>query len=232
MSVIVGFDTATEHTVVGALRDGELVFARLLEPAPDGRPKHGTRLLAEVDEAAGAAGGWSSVGRVAVGLGPGSFTGLRIGIATARALSQTVDVELVGVGTLAALARGARRAGGGLVLAVLDARRGEVFAALYGESNEQIWEPFVTDPAALAQRLAQLSEPPLAAGSGALRFRDELQEGGAEIPGGSDPLHRIEAREICALGALGVDSGPEAVAPIYLRPPDAERWRERNSTES
>jgi tRNA threonylcarbamoyladenosine biosynthesis protein TsaB len=231
MYVILGFDTATEQTVVGALRDGELLFARSLEPAADGRPQHGTRLLAEVEAAAGAAGGWGSVGRIAVGLGPGSFTGLRIGIATARALSQTLDVGLVGVGTLAALAGGAQAAGR-TVLAVLDARRGEVFAALYGESKEAIWEPFVTDPVRLAQRIAKLAEPPLAAGSGALRFRDELQEGGAEIPGRSDPLHRIDARKICALGALGVASAPEGIAPIYLRPPDAERWRERDSTES
>jgi tRNA threonylcarbamoyladenosine biosynthesis protein TsaB len=231
MYVILGFDTATEQTVVGALRDGELLFARSLEPATDGRPQHGTRLLAEVEAAAGAAGGWGSVGRIAVGLGPGSFTGLRIGIATARALSQTLDVGLAGVGTLAALAGGAQ-AGGRAVLAVLDARRGEVFAALYGDSKEAIWEPFVTDPVQLAQRIAKLPEPPLAAGSGALRFRDELQEGGAEIPGRSDPLHRIDAREICALGALGVASAPEGIAPIYLRPPDAERWRERDSTES
>jgi tRNA threonylcarbamoyladenosine biosynthesis protein TsaB len=234
MSVIVGFDTATEQTVVGAMqmRDGELLFARSLEPAADGRPRHGTRLLAEVEEAARTAGGWGSVGRIAVGLGPGSFTGLRIGIATARALAQSLDVELVGVGTLAALAGGAGPAAGRSVLAVLDARRGEVFAALYGTSSEPIWEPLVTDPVQLAQRIAQLPEAPLAAGSGALRFRDELEEGGAEIPDGSDPLHRIEAREICALGALGVVSGPEGVAPIYLRPPDAERWRERDSTKS
>ena len=184
-----------------------------------------------MEEAAAAAGGWDSVVRIAVGVGPGSFTGLRIGVATARALAQSLRIELVGVGTLAALARGAASgAGERPLLAALDARRGELFAALYDAGDEEIWEPFVVAPGELAERLAQLSDPPLAAGSGALRFRDELQESGAEVLGDSDPSHRIAAREICAIGGLISASDPESVAPIYLRQPDAERWHERDST--
>lgn len=233
MSVVIGFDTATDDTAVAAVRDGELLFAGSVGPGDDGRPAHATRLLAEVEEAAGAAGGWDSVVRIAVGVGPGSFTGLRIGVATAKALAQSLGIELAGVGTLAALARGAASgAGERPLLAALDARRGELFAALYDAGGEEIWEPFVVAPGELAERLAQLGDPPLAAGSGALRFRDELQECGAEVPGDSDPSHRIAAREICAIGGLITASDPEGVAPIYLRPPDAERWRERDSTDN
>jgi tRNA threonylcarbamoyladenosine biosynthesis protein TsaB len=233
MPVVVGFDTATDDTAVAAVRDGELLFAASSGPGGDGRPAHATRLLVEVEDAAAAAGGWGSVGRIAVGVGPGSFTGLRIGVATAKALAQSLGIELTGVGTLAALARGAASvAGGRPLLAALDARRGELFAALYGAGGEEIWEPFVVAPGELAERLAQLSDPPLAAGSGALRFRDELQESGAEVLGDSDPSNRIAAREICAIGGQISASDPGSVAPIYLRPPDAERWRERDSTDN
>jgi len=233
MPAIIGFDTATDETAVAAVRDGELLFAGSVGPGDDGRPAHATTLLAEVEEAAGAAGGWDSVVRIAVGVGPGSFTGLRIGVATAKALAQSLGIELAGVSTLAALARGAASAAGGRpLLAALDARRGELFAALYDAGGEEIWEPFVVAPGELAERLAQLSDPPLAAGSGALRFRDELQESGAEVLGDSDPSHRIAAREICAIGGQISASDPESVAPIYLRPPDAERWRERDSTDN
>jgi tRNA threonylcarbamoyladenosine biosynthesis protein TsaB len=233
MPAIIGFDTATDDTAVAAVRDGELLFAASAGPGDDGRPAHATRLLAEVEEAAAAAGGWDSVGRIAVGVGPGSFTGLRIGVATAKALAQSLGIELAGVGTLAALARGAvSGAGGRPLLAALDARRGELFAALYDAGGREIWEPFVVAPTELADRLAQLSDSPLAAGSGALRFRDELQESGAEVLGDSDPSHRIAAREICAIGGQISASDPGSVGPIYLRPPDAERWRERDSTDN
>jgi tRNA threonylcarbamoyladenosine biosynthesis protein TsaB len=230
MAGVIGFDTATDDTAVAATRDGELVFSRTVAPA-GGRPQHATRLLVEVEEAAAAAGGWGAVQRVAVGTGPGSFTGLRIGLATAKALARSLGLELAGVPTPAALAAGAG-AEDHQVLAVLDARRGEVFAALYTATGEVVWEPLVARPEALAGRIASLAQPPLAVGAGAVRFRGELQKGGAVIPGDADPSHRIAARQTCELGALGGAADPESVVPTYLRPPDAERWRERDSREN
>jgi tRNA threonylcarbamoyladenosine biosynthesis protein TsaB len=115
-------------------------------------------------------------------------------------------------------------------LAVLDARRGEVFAALYAPGGERLWDPLVSSPGELADRVAELPEAPLAAGSGAVRFRRQLASRGVEIPDDADPVHRVAARHICALaasGAGGADAGPPT--PIYLRPPDAERWRERDT---
>jgi tRNA threonylcarbamoyladenosine biosynthesis protein TsaB len=233
MPAVIGFDTATDDTAVAAIRDGDPVFSRSVERSGDGRPAHATRLLAEVEEAATASGGWDSVARIAVGVGPGSFTGLRIGVATARALAQARGVELARVGTLAALARGAAPgANGQQLLAVLDARRGEIFAALYDASGGELWEPLVAGPGELAERISQLTDSPLAVGTGALRFRDELERGGAEIPGEADPSHRVAALEVCAIGVCVGASNPADVTPIYLRPPDAERWRERDSTEN
>jgi tRNA threonylcarbamoyladenosine biosynthesis protein TsaB len=230
MSVILGFDTATDDTTVAAARDSEVLFSRSLQPGPDGRPAHATMLLPIVEEAASSAGGWEEVGRIAVGLGPGSFTGLRIGLATAKALASSLGLPLAGVGTLEALARGsAAGADGRPILATLDARRGEVFAALFEPSGETIWRPFVAAPDDLVARVSQLAQAPLAAGSGALRFRDELQVGGAEVPDDSDPSHRVAAEDICAIGAEAPAASPEDVPPIYLRQPDAERWRERDS---
>jgi tRNA threonylcarbamoyladenosine biosynthesis protein TsaB len=117
-------------------------------------------------------------------------------------------------------------AGGRSRLAVIDARRGEAFAAAYAASGERLWGPWVGSPAELGERLSPLDEAPLAAGSGAVRFRGELEERGAEVPGDEDPVHRVAARHVCAVADAG---GGEALAPIYLRAPDAERWRERDN---
>jgi tRNA threonylcarbamoyladenosine biosynthesis protein TsaB len=179
------------------------------------------------------AGGWDAVGRIAVGLGPGSFVGIRIGIATARGLAASTGLPVTGVCTLDALGValaeciGEERSG----LAVLDARRGEVFAALYSGTGERLWEPLVLSPEALAERIAGLPEPMLAAGSGAVRFRHELVSRGAEIPDDSEPVHRVAARHICALATAQADGTGSRLEPIYLRPPDAERWRERHTSQ-
>ncbi len=165
---------------------------------------------------------------LAVGLGPGSFTGLRIGIATARGLGTSLGLPVAGVCTLDAIGLGMEEAGTpGERLAVLDARRGEVFVALYAEGGERVWEPLVCRPQELEERVAALPSPPPAAGSGAVRFRDELARHGVRIADDADPVHRVAARHICALAAASEGGGP--LAPIYLRPPDAERWRERDS---
>jgi hypothetical protein len=80
----------------------------------------------------------------------------------------------------------------------------------------------------LGERLSALTDTPLAAGSGAVRFRGELEDRGAEVPVDEDPVHRVAARHLCAIAAEAAGGG-EALAPIYLRAPDAERWRERDN---
>lgn len=225
---VVGFDTATADTAVCAMRGDEAVYEERLGLATDGSPRHSTALLAEIERAAAACGGWGSVERIAVGRGPGSFVGIRIGLATARGLATSTGLPVTGVGTLDALGRAMRGHSGNL--AVLDARRGEVFAALYSPQGERLWEPFVTPPQALAERLSELSSPPLAAGSGAVRFRHELASRDIEIPDDDDPVHRISARHICALAGTAASGTGEHLDPIYLRPPDAQRWRERDDS--
>jgi tRNA threonylcarbamoyladenosine biosynthesis protein TsaB len=141
---------------------------------------------------------------------------------------------LCGVGTLDALGRGLGEAAGARGrLAVLDARRGEVVAALYAPAGERLWGPLLMSPEELEERIAALPEPALCGGSGAVRFRQRFASQGAEIPDDADPVHRVAARHICALAAArsGEDESG-SVAPIYLRPPDAERWRERDSLQA
>ncbi len=215
------------------MREGEVVYEALLGLSEKGGPQHTTSLLEEVEQAAEAAGGWESVGRIAVGVGPGSFTGLRVGIATARALGLSRGLPVSGVGTLDALGRALGEAAGSLDrLAVLDARRGEVVAALYSHTGERLWGPLLSSPEELAERIAALPEPALCAGSGAVRFRQQLASRGIEIPDDADPVHRIAARHVCALAVAGPgEDESDSVAPIYLRPPDAERWRERDSVQ-
>jgi tRNA threonylcarbamoyladenosine biosynthesis protein TsaB len=230
---VVGFDTATADTAVCASRVGEVRFEELLGVGPDGNPRHSTSLLAEVERAVAAVGGWDGVGRIAVGLGPGSFVGIRIGLATARGLAASTGLPVTGVCTLDALGRGIGEAEPERCrLAVLDARRGEAFVALYSPAGERLWEPFVATPSELADRAAGLPEPPLAAGSGAVRFRQELVSRGADVPDDADPVHRIAARHVCALAETGTNGDGGRLDPIYLRPPDAQRWRERDNLQT
>jgi tRNA threonylcarbamoyladenosine biosynthesis protein TsaB len=136
-----------------------------------------------------------------------------------------------GVCTLDALAAGIGEGFAGERLAVLDGWRGEVFAALYAPDGARIWDPAVHRPEELAARLVALDETPLVAGSGAVRFRHELARDGVRIPDDSDPVHRVAARHVCALAAAVADEEADGLAPIYLRPPDAERWRERDASQ-
>jgi len=238
VTLVVGFDTATDDVAVAMVRFGvpgasaELVSERSRGVAGGGRPRHAAELLAELEAVVEPVGGWSGIDLIAVGVGPGSFTGLRIGVATARALAQALATPVVPVGTLEALARGIgeqRGAEGRARLAVLDARRGQAFAALHGPGEEELWPPLVALPGELAERVAALPEPPLAAGSGAIGFRDELEIAGAEVLPDAEPAHRVSARHICLLAEAGTPAPPESIEPIYLRPPDAELWLERDT---
>jgi tRNA threonylcarbamoyladenosine biosynthesis protein TsaB len=209
--VILGLDTATASTAVGLSAHGGLEVERRDDPPLGARPAHAGRLLLLVEEVlAAAAADWEAIERIAVGVGPGSFTGLRLGIATARGLAQARDLPLVGVSSLAALAVGAD-------LAVIDARRGEVFAAA-----PDVFGPTALKPEELAARI----EPGwLTVGDGAVRFREPLERAGAVIPADDDPQHRVSALQVCRLGATGEPADRDTLLPDYRREPDAKPRR-------
>ncbi len=233
MTTVLGIDTSTADAAVAVARGGKLVAERREGPGGGGgRPRHSAVLLDAIESAVDEAGGWERVELIGVGVGPGSFTGLRIGIATVRGLAQSRGLPVAAVSSLAALARGVGgldEAAGRPRLAAIDARRGELFAALYDAGGEEQWPPLAAAPEELGKRVAELPESPLAAGDGALRFRDQLEAAGATVPPDNEPVHRIAARHICSMAEAQAPSRPDEIEPMYLREPDAEIWLDRDS---
>jgi tRNA threonylcarbamoyladenosine biosynthesis protein TsaB len=191
-------DCATARAVCGVVDEGrhELAFAS------DEGGHAAQRALALVDEVLSRAHCRAAdIGELVVGCGPGSFTGLRIGIATARGLALALGRPCAGVSTLEALAAGAPGA-----LALVDARRGELFTLSNGD-------PRVELPESVAGRL----EPgTLCVGDGARRYRALLETAGAVVPADDDARHAPSAEALAGLAAGGP---PE---PVYVRRPDAE----------
>ena len=217
---LLGFDTATAATSACVLRaDGEPFE---LEPSPArlaDPPGHARELMPAISKLLADAGlEPSELDAIAVGVGPGSFTGLRIGVTTARALGHAAGAELRPVSSLEALAAGIP---GDLKLPVLDAKRGEVFAALY-EAEDCRWEPLVARPEKLVTRVREDGKSPLAAGDGSLRFRGVLEAAGIRVEPEASRAHVVRALHVCRLSAAGPVAPPEAVVPEYLRLPDAK----------
>jgi tRNA threonylcarbamoyladenosine biosynthesis protein TsaB len=232
---VLAFDTATRATSV-ALDEVELRD----DPPGGARPRHTTRLMpliVEVLERTGTS--WADVDRIAVGVGPGTFTGLRIGVTTARALARARNIPLVGISTLESLALNATTLTGPAaesyrpdpeaVLAVLDARRKEVFAAAWELTGQRrlLLAPRALAPEKLAELVAGFGLPTLALGDGAVEFRVVLERSGAQIPGDSSTLHRVTAVNHARLAGRLAASDPDEIRPQYLRLPDAELTRLR-----
>ena len=217
---LLGLDTSTAACAVCVARsDGEVFevvpsVEELFAP-----PAHSRDLLpraAEVLERAGLE--YADLDAVAVGIGPGTFTGLRVGIATARALAGANGLEVRPVSSPRALAEGIDAPAR---LPLIDARRGELFAALYDSSGAELLAPFVTPPEDAAQTALARSANPLAAGDGSLRFRGLLEAAGVRVAPDGAQVHVVRGLHICRLAAGTKPVPPEAVLPTYIRAPDA-----------
>ncbi len=196
---VLALDTATDRATA-AVVDG----ATVVERGHEARGAAARDVLALVDAALAEAGlGLRDLDGIAVGVGPGSFTGLRIGIATAEALADGAGLAVAGVSTLQALLHHAPDG----AVAVLDARRREVFAEGPGVPAAAY------DPGVLA---ASLPAGTVVVGDGALRYAELVVEAGAVVPA-DQALHQVRAD---AHAVLAQFDGTRPV-PRYLREPDA-----------
>lgn len=213
--LVLALDTALDQTAV-ALCDGRRLSVSRLEAMDRG---HAERLFPLVDAVVAEAGvPLSAIDRIAVTVGPGSFTGIRIAIAAARGLGLALDRPVVGVGSLAALAASLPERPTGPVLAAIDARRGELYAALFAPDGKTLEEPFAADAALVLARLGDAAA--VMVGSGAPILAHQAAIEGRRRPE-SAPLAGPDPRRVAALGR-GLDPAVHTPVPAYLRPPDAK----------
>jgi tRNA threonylcarbamoyl adenosine modification protein YeaZ len=171
------------------------------------------RVMSKVD------GGFSSIRRVAVTVGPGSFTGIRIGLSAAQAIALATHSEIVGVSTLAALAAPLiLEPFDGVVAAAIDARRGQVYVAAFGPDGRALLAP---RRAGAHEALRAMGDGPLKlVGSGAALLAKEARASGvsAEIASGA------AAPDIAYVARLGLAANPESAPakPLYLKSPDVK----------
>jgi tRNA threonylcarbamoyladenosine biosynthesis protein TsaB len=233
--MILGIETAVEHVGV-ALGDHRGIRAHSMLASDRRHAESLTPMIdfvmkqAEVD--------MSALSAVAVDIGPGLFTGMRVGMAAAQSIAWALELSMVGICSLDAVAMNADWSDQ-LVAASLDARRGEVYWALYrmrgiGAEPQRITEPVVTSPDDLAIHLADRADEVVCVGSGFTRHAEMFSAlTWAHIAGPSTDMptavnvvhlasHRIAADDTVTAGAI---------EPMYLRAPDAEiNWAVRQAT--
>ncbi|MBM9518810.1 tRNA (adenosine(37)-N6)-threonylcarbamoyltransferase complex dimerization subunit type 1 TsaB [Desulforhopalus vacuolatus] len=225
---ILSFDTATPFCTV-AITEGTIRQGQVLASLTFRGITHSRRLLASVDMLMrGLELGWSDLAGVAVGFGPGSFTGLRIGMATARGLTFSAGLPLLGCSTLELVAAGAgEHFPGERICAVLDARKKEVYAQCFQLEEGRITrreEPMVLPPLELASCLAGSV---LFAGDGAVLYHEILKKELGERARFAPAWCNHPAADVLGfLGAEQLEAGEKVAgadgAPLYIRKSDAE----------
>lgn len=231
--LVLGIDTATA-SVGCALGGHEGVIASFSLVADR---RHAETLAPAIEFVCRTAGiSPSELGVVAVDVGPGLFTGLRVGVVTAKAMATALRVPVVGISSLDLLAHPVRWTPR-LIASVVDARRGEVFYALYRQvpgGVQRLTEPLVAAPDELASELLARGEDVLAVGDGALRHADRLCElSGVQVadPGLAHPSARTLVQLAHAIALREEFVAPEALQPVYLRAADVTiGWATRERT--
>lgn len=204
--IVLALDTCLTACSV-AVTDGERVLAAASEPMARGHQERLAPLAQQVMAQAGV--GFDRLERIGVTVGPGSFTGLRVGIAFAKGLAQALDIPLVGVGTLEALAAGEP----GLTFAVLDARRDQLYLQAF-EAGRPLMAPDVLPVETAAARLMEIGQgrPVTLAGSGWALLAEVFPDARIVPAEGCDPVQ---------VARLAAARTPAPVRPLYLRAPDA-----------
>lgn len=226
--LMLGFDTATEMcTVAVGTEEQTLACIDLVAPRA-----HLEKLLPLAEQALHMCGrAQSDVEAIAVGIGPGSLTGVRIGVATARTLAQALEVPCVGVSTLDVVAH-AFSATGATVCAMLDAKRKEVYPALYdcsGQHPKRLTEFRATRPEALCEELASHEDKVLLAGNGLEPYAELMTKrlGDKVATARREAWYPSGSRLVDLAHAMLEEGGTDfrEVRPIYVRLSDAEESR-------
>lgn len=172
----------------------------------------------------------SEIDALGAGLGPGSFTGVRIGVTTMKTLAQVNALPIAGISTLAVMAAGCAPCAGALICPCIDARRQEVYAGIYratGPEPEELMAPAALPAAVLATRLVGYGEPVLLCGTGVVRYQNVLRQALGDrfcyAPGHDFPDPEILAHLALARLERGERDDPLALVPIYARLSEAER---------
>jgi tRNA threonylcarbamoyladenosine biosynthesis protein TsaB len=197
--IVLGIDTSTPHTSVALGSEAE-ILATMGVSGP-ARQESVTPALEVLLRTTGLE--LSRVGGVAVGVGPGLFTGLRVGVETAKTLAQVLAVPILGLSSLDALAYGVRHTAR-RIAAVIDGRRGEVFWALYRPVPGgvlRVTEYAVAPPDHLAAELAAVGEEVLCVGNGAILYRREIEEPGSRVEFASAAVAHPDATALVELAA-------------------------------
>lgn len=228
--IVLGIDTSTPKTSVALGSDRDLLAALSVQgPArQDVVASAVDRLLAWVDRDPARLGG------VAVGIGPGLFTGLRVGVETAKTLSQVLNIPILGIASLDVIAYGVRHSTRTIV-ATIDARRGEIFWAIYrpvpgGVARDGDYR--VGPPDHLVAELRALGEHALLVGNGAILYREQLGAAGPRVEFASPADAHPHASVLVELAAPRFEREEHQrwseIVPLYLRRSDAEiAWDER-----
>ena len=228
--VVLALDTSTRAGSVAVVRDSTVI----LERTGDGSRTHGERLPADLirilEDARLTP---DSIDLLAVAAGPGSFTGLRVGIAAMQGWAMALGRRVAPVSTLEALARAGSGAGETanieMVAPWLDAQRGEVFAALYGADGRTLLaEPTALPPAATLNAVRLAEGRIRFVGDGAIRYAADIDRqigSRAEIVRDVPLLAGVIGRMASENPERAV--APHALAPVYVRRPDAELARDR-----
>ncbi|MGI5825193.1 MAG: tRNA (adenosine(37)-N6)-threonylcarbamoyltransferase complex dimerization subunit type 1 TsaB [Bacillota bacterium] len=229
---LLAIDAATKGLGLAVAEDDRLLASAALNVGKT----HSQRLLPLLDDLLREGGlKLKDIDTVAVTVGPGSFTGLRIGISTAKAIAYAIDAEIVGVKTLDALAQNCLNCGS-LICPILDARRNEVYYGIYSETGEVLEGIGAMEPRALAEHIKTVypDDKVIFLGDAADIYIDMLKEilgDRAALAAAARRIFMAESAAFYAIGHISEAVTPQEIKAFYLRASSAERMRKAKTAD-